>query len=120
MKEFICICCPKGCRLIVDNSDTLSITGNSCEKGIEYAQNECTNPTRVLTGTVAVSNGTLARCPVKTIKPIPKGIIFDVMAALSQLKITAPIKAGQVISSVWEGMKVDFVATRTIQSINKK
>ena len=35
MKEFICIECPKGCRLTVD--DDLNVTGNTCNRGKVYA-----------------------------------------------------------------------------------
>ena len=35
MKELICITCPKGCHLKVDE-ETFEVTGNGCEKGAEY------------------------------------------------------------------------------------
>ena len=38
MKEFICIECPKGCHLKVD--DDLNVTGNTCPRGKVYAINE--------------------------------------------------------------------------------
>ena len=31
MREFICIECPKGCHLSID--DNLNVTGNSCPRG---------------------------------------------------------------------------------------
>ena len=49
MKEFICIECPKGCRLKVD--DEMNVTGNTCIRGKTYAINELTCPKRVITST---------------------------------------------------------------------
>ena len=50
MKELICIMCPKGCRLNVD--DDLNLTGNGCIRGITYGKQEITDPRRYLTSTV--------------------------------------------------------------------
>ena len=36
MKEFICIVCPKGCRLKVD--DEGNVTGNTCIRGEKYGK----------------------------------------------------------------------------------
>ena len=67
MKELICIVCPKGCHLKIDES--LNVTGNGCNRGIEYGINELTNPTRMVTSTVVVVGGELSRCSVATSKP---------------------------------------------------
>ena len=52
-KEMICIVCPKGCILKVDESAEAPVThadvsGNKCKRGAVYAVDECTNPVRVL------------------------------------------------------------------------
>ena len=52
MKEITCIVCPKGCTLTVDRANG-KVTGNSCDRGKDYGLAEVTNPTRVLTTTVA-------------------------------------------------------------------
>ena len=62
MKELICIVCPKGCRLKVDNE--FNVTGNGCNRGIKYAKDELTNPTRMVTSTVVVLDGEINRLPV--------------------------------------------------------
>ena len=82
MKELICIVCPKGCHLKVDEEHGWAVSGNSCEKGAEYGKIELTNPTRVITSTVEVAGGAHPRCPVKTDRPIPKGLIFEAMKTL--------------------------------------
>ena len=53
MKELICITCPKGCHLKVDEQ-TYAVTGNSCPRGAVYGANELRNPVRVVTSTVIV------------------------------------------------------------------
>ena len=65
MANIICIVCPKGCRLTVDEN-TLAVTGNGCPRGAEYGKNELTHPVRVVTSTVRVEGADICRCPVKT------------------------------------------------------
>ena len=40
MKNVICITCPKGCHLTVDEENGFAVTGNSCPRGAEYGKNE--------------------------------------------------------------------------------
>ena len=40
MTELICITCPKGCHLRVDEEKGFAVTGNSCPRGAEYGRNE--------------------------------------------------------------------------------
>jgi CxxC motif-containing protein len=54
MKEFICIECPKGCHLKID--DELNVTGNTCPRGKKYAINEVTCPKRVITSTAVIKS----------------------------------------------------------------
>ena len=49
MANIICIVCPKGCRLTVDEN-TLAVTGNGCPRGAEYGKNELTHQVRVEIG----------------------------------------------------------------------
>ena len=112
MKEFICIVCPRGCHLKVD--DEMNVTGNTCPRGKVYAINEMTNPTRMITSTVAIESEELHRVPVMTSKPIPKGKIFDVMNEINKVRVKAPIKIGDVIIKNVLGLDSDIIATRDI------
>ena len=52
--ELTCIVCPMGCRMTVELSDggeILSVTGNTCPRGKQYAIDECTHPVRTVTTT---------------------------------------------------------------------
>lgn len=114
MKELICIVCPKGCHLKVDEANGYAVSGNSCEKGAEYGKIELTNPTRVITSTVAMQGAAHPRCPVKTDRPIPKGLIFEAMKTLDGLELTAPVALGQVVVENVCGTGANFVATRSL------
>jgi CxxC motif-containing protein len=111
-KELICIVCPRGCHLTID--ENLTVSGNFCKRGEIYARNEIKNPTRIITTTVAVTNGTYPRLSVKTSVPIPKNKIFDVMGELRKVKVNAPIKLGDVIVKNILDTGSDIVATESI------
>ena len=114
MKELICIVCPKGCHLKVDENNDYAVTGNGCPRGAEYGKAELTNPTRVVTSTVRCSGSSLPRCPVKTDGVVPKGKIFDVMKALDEVELTAPVTVGQIVIENVCGTGVDVVSARTM------
>lgn len=112
MKELICITCPRGCRLHVD--DNLNVTGNNCPRGVLYAKAELTHPTRMVTSTVAVDSPINPRLPVKTKEPIPKELIFKVMEEIDKVIVKTPIIIGDVIISNVLGSGVDIIATKNI------
>ncbi len=115
MKNLICIVCPKGCHLQVDEENGYAVTGNSCPRGAEYGKTELLHPTRVLTSTVRVEGGLHRRLPVKTAAPIPKELMFEAMEALNGVTLTAPVTVGQVVISNLLGTGVDVVATRDMK-----
>jgi CxxC motif-containing protein len=113
-RDLICIMCPNGCHLHVDKD--LNVTGNKCPRGVAYAQQEVTHPTRVVTSTVRINSKELRVCPVKTKDPIPKEKIFDIMAAIDQVHLKTPVHIGDVIIHDVCGTGIDVVATREILS----
>ena len=114
MKELICIVCPRGCHLKVDEACGYTVTGNGCPRGEAYGKRELTHPTRVITSTVRCTGGAHPRCPVKTSAPIPKERIFDVAAALDGITVEAPVRLGQVVVKDVCGTGADFVSTRAL------
>ncbi len=114
MKELICIVCPKGCHLKVDEENGWAVTGNGCARGAEYGRVELTSPTRVVTSTVRCTGGAHPRCPVKTDRPVPKGKMMDVMAALEGVTLTSPVHAGDVVLADVCGTGANVVATRDL------
>ena len=112
MTKLICIVCPKGCHLSVDEENDFQVTGNACKRGEAYAISELTNPTRVLTSTVKISGGIHRRLPVKTDKPIKKSLIFKAMRLLDNVELTSPVRRGDVVIKDILGTGASFVATR--------
>lgn len=97
-RNLICIICPRGCSLTADMTENgVAVTGNVCPKGQEYAVNECTNPVRTVTATVRVSNRYNTMASVKTVTPVAKDKMMDVMSVLRQTQIQAPVKIGDLI-----------------------
>lgn len=114
--KLICINCPRGCHLEVENIDgEIKVTGNSCPRGEQYAINEITNPLRVVTTTIAIESNKYDRLPVITSKPIPKVKIMEVCRALKGLEVKAPVRMGDVIVSNIIGLDSDVVASKSIE-----
>ena len=111
-KELICIVCPKGCHLMID--EDMNVTGNGCLRGVKYGVDELINPTRIVTSTVVILNGEVSRLPVATSKPIPKSKIMEVMEEINKVKIQAPVYVKEVIIPNILGLEVDIVATRDV------
>lgn len=114
MKELICITCPKGCHLKVDEENGYAVTGNACPRGEAYGRAELIHPTRVVTSTVRCTGGSRPRCPVKTSAPVPKDKMFDVISALDTICLQAPVQIGQVVLPDVCGTGVDIVVSKNI------
>ena len=115
VRELICIGCPLGCPLTVKmDGDQIEVSGNTCKRGDDYARKEVTNPTRIVTSTVKVSNGTADMVSVKTKEDVPKEKIFDCMRALKDVTVQAPVHIGDVVLKNVAGTGVDMVATKNV------
>ena len=113
--KLICINCPRGCHLEVEKvNDEIQVTGNACKRGLTYAISEMTNPLRTVTTTLPIDSIDHRRIPVITSKPVPKGKIMDVMKALKDLKVEAPVKMGDVIVKDVIGLDCDIIASKSI------
>ena len=114
--KLTCIACPMGCPLSVemDGDKVINVTGNTCPRGKVYGEKEVTNPTRIVTSTVKVSGSDSVMVSVKTKNDIPKGKIFDVVKALKDVEIPAPVKIGDVVIADVAGTGVDIVATKNV------
>lgn len=114
MTNIICITCPKGCHLSVDEENGYAVTGNSCPRGAEYGKNELLHPVRVVTSTVRIDGAILPRLPVKTDRPLPKEKMFDCMALIDSITVQSPVKVGQVLAANILGTDVNIVAEKTL------
>ena len=96
-RKLTCIVCPLGCQLTVElkGKEVVKVEGNTCPRGAEYAQNECTNPQRTVTSTVRTEDGGLVS--VKTDRPIPKEKMSECMERINQAIAKLPVSIGDVI-----------------------
>ena len=90
MKDMVCIVCPVGCRISVDEDSDYEVTGNKCPKGASYGKKELTFPTRTITSTVKIKNAIHNRLP----------------------EVVSPIKVGDVILENVLNTGVNIVASR--------
>ena len=94
-RELTCISCPMGCQMTV------------CMEGGDIR--------RVVTSSVKVKVGELARVSVKTETDIPKDKIFDCMADILKAEVEAPVKIGNVIIENCAGTGIAVIATRNVE-----
>ena len=115
-QRITCINCPVGCRMTVtlnEAGEVLKVEGNTCPRGAKYARQECTLPLRMITAVIPVKNAATP-LSVKTASPVPKKMISQVMEALKQVQVSAPVSLGQVILPDVCGTGVDIIATRPL------
>ena len=97
-KKITCIICPRGCSMTACvRGEQVTVTGNTCPKGEEYAVNECLHPVRTVTATVRVANRENTMVSVKTESPVSKDKMMEVMTVLRQTTVNAPLAIGDVI-----------------------
>ena len=117
MEQLItCINCPVGCRMTVNVEDgkVVSVTGNSCKRGVTYAAQESVAPMRMVTAVVPVT-GRKMPVSVKTRTPIPKGQITACMRSIMALRLVPPVRMGDVVAPDVCGTGVDVIATKTVE-----
>jgi CxxC motif-containing protein len=119
MRSLTCIVCPIGCSLDVEENSSepgnLSVTGNRCPRGADYAREEIRAPKRVVTATCRIEGeaGSVRRVPVKTSSPCPRERIPALLDDIYKTTVSLPVKAGDVLIAGWKGEGIDVVATRT-------
>jgi len=117
--KMICITCPVGCSLEVtrEGMTIIKVEGNQCKQGLSYAEAELVDPRRMVPTTVKVRGGVHPLVPVCTAAPIPKPLIFKLLAELRKVELQAPIHVGQVVLGNALGTGVDVLASRNLVAI---
>ncbi len=117
MKTFVCIECPSGCTLTVEQKDgELSVAGNKCKKGAAFAKAEMTDPKRTICSTVKTVFPEAPVLPVRVSAEIPKAKIFDVMRAINGVTLDKRLKRGEAVIKDVLGLGVDIIVTSDIIS----
>ena len=111
-----CVLCPVGCELEVRKGQAgeLQVEGNQCDKGIPFAVEEILDPKRNLATSVPLKGTETKMASVRLTGPVPRDMIFPILAEISALRPEAPVRRGQVLIMDVLGTGVDVIATRTV------
>lgn len=116
-----CIVCPNGCDLVIERDaqgKVTSVTGNRCKRGVQYAEQEMTDPRRTIATSVLVSGGDAPLCSVRITAPIPKNMIFEAVEKIHALRLTAPVSIGDVLLENFLGVEgCTVIATKNIHKV---
>ncbi|MBD3188862.1 DUF1667 domain-containing protein [Candidatus Bathyarchaeota archaeon] len=115
-KEITCIVCPTGCSIHVKRLEdgTLSIEGNQCKRGYDYAETEFIEPKRILATTIRIEMAKVPLVPVRTDEPVPKEKLDEILDFLANIKVKAPVNCGDVLVEHVLGLDANIIATRTL------
>ena len=111
-----CVLCPVGCELEVrrDGSTDVEVSGNQCDKGIPFAVEEVLRPRRNLATSIPVRGTASKMVSVRLSGPVPREMIFPILAEIARLRPEAPFSRGQILITDVLGTGVDVIATRTV------
>lgn len=118
VKKMTCVACPIGCQLEVlldGDGKVTKVTGNSCKRGITYAESEVINPIRSLTSTVKVIDGNRPVVPVKSASPFPKDMMLEAMKIINETEVKAPAEIGDVVIENILDTGIDIVITNRVK-----
>ncbi|WMJ84916.1 DUF1667 domain-containing protein [Oscillospiraceae bacterium LTW-04] len=115
-RTFTCIMCPNGCEICaeLDGATIVSLEGARCEKGKSYVRQEIDAPKRNIASSVLLDNGTLPLASIRLTGVIPKERIFDAMAEIRKVRVTAPVSTGQTVIKDLLDLGCDVIITKSI------
>lgn len=119
MSELVCIVCPQGCHLTVNQSD-MTVSGNKCKRGQQFAVSELTMPMRTISSSVATTFASVPVLPVRVSAEIPKEKIMDVMQCINGVLLDHVVRRGESIISDVLGLGVDVIATSDLLYYHSK
>ncbi|MEG0692025.1 MAG: DUF1667 domain-containing protein [Oscillospiraceae bacterium] len=111
-----CIICPNSCKITIEEKNGEQIySGNQCKRGINFAQNEITNPKRSFQTTVKTASKTLPYLPVKTNGEIPKSELFHLIKELNKITVTQNIRCGDIVLADFCGVSIVSCTDMTLE-----
>lgn len=96
---------------VTQNGEDISVTGNFCKRGEQFAENELTNPMRTICTTVKTTFPDAPVLPCRVSEDIPKDKIFDVMREINKVVVDKKLKRGDVIIPHVLGLSADVIST---------
>ena len=117
-EKVICVTCPKGCTLeVTKDGETVVSVLNGCKRGHEYAKQELTDPRRMVASSVRISGGIHPLLPVYTSAPFPKPRIPELLKALREVEVSAPVRLEQPILENALGTGINVLASREMKKV---
>jgi CxxC motif-containing protein len=113
-RTIVCIGCPLGCRVTVTQDKkggVAAIKGAQCKQGEKYVLKEFENPVRTLTATVRTGDEDFPLLAVRTSRPVPKGLMADIMRRTAEITVKPPVNVGDVVAKNILKTGSDLVAT---------
>jgi len=122
-KNLVCIVCPNGCQVeaLVEETPVLKlveVNGCTCEKGVDWVEQEIINPMRTIASSIIVEQGIFKLVSVRTDVSIPLGKIFDVMADIKKKRVQAPVSIGDKLIEHPAGVPCNIIATRNVSAVD--
>ena len=121
-ESYTCIGCPLGCPLALVHvgREIHQVSGEQCKRGSKYARQEFTDPRRTFSTTVPIRGALYERLPVKLSSPVPKDRILEAAREVQRIRVTAPVRLGDVLmEGVLGEAGVDVLACRTMDEVRR-
>ena len=115
MKKLVCIVCPNSCELeITADENGISVSGNTCKRGVQFATDEMTAPKRTISSVVRTAFPSVPVLPVRVSAEIPKERIFDVMQEINHVTLRKRVRRGEAVIENVLSLGVDVIATSDV------
>lgn len=112
MKELVCITCPNGCHMTAELKEgQWKVTGNRCQRGQKFAEDEMTCPKRTFSTTVRTAWKEVPVIPVRVSKEVPKEKIFEIMDVINHTTVRKCIRRDDVLIPNVLGLDADVIVT---------
>jgi CxxC motif-containing protein len=98
----------------VNESGHIEVSGNQCDRGRIYAENEYLAPKRMITTTVRIKGASVPLLPVISRGVVPKELLRECLELLYGVAVESPVKMGDVVAENILGTGVDVVAARSL------
>lgn len=106
-----CTICPNGCQVKRDEVSG-KYFGNKCLRGVAFVEQERTDPKRTVTTTVRSVNIHHPLIAVKTLNPVKRDAVFDVVQGLKGKLVECNTNIGNLIATFnIEGIDIPIIAT---------
>jgi CxxC motif-containing protein len=119
-KTIVCFICPNSCALsVTEDGGGIQVENNRCGRGVEFAAKELRDPERTLTSAVRISGGVIPLISVRSDGFVKKAELKNLVKELDGMTVQAPVQRGQVLCPAMGANKVNIIATKTVERLEK-